>query len=873
MGACYSCKSTEPNTHHSTAPMASDNKSSRRTTPYSRSSSLTGHNANNTVGSAASQGFGFKKKNPIIIQSSDRTNNLVKKYEKINLKSDSKGNSSIKNNSNIVAPAATSIPRIGYRSNTSAKSQPVNKNNKSSTNTLSDAGHLIEKINNNVPSQTTNVIINKDSTSLSNTQQIVDNQSNINHQKRTDMLKKQFLGSDFSINHSQTSDIPCKSLTSQKVIPQCKVTFRSGSQNSLNEKSNANRNSYSGPTSNLKSGFNGSKVNSQQSLNGNSKSESKIPNSRISTQYSGLRKPSNFQNENNKGSSKSYITISYKAPSRFMSANNLNSKPKLQRFASNDLPVKSDESLQDEVAMQTSIDTLPDENLVDSDMKLSGQLPSDADSGLGSSMKSSFDTEIRNGDSGTLAEVDEIDPLSQKSTTPNSFGSPAGGSIISDTIDGQTLRKPLVESEIDLLQASIEQIKLETVSPRENSIQLTSHSEKPSVASNISPITGAKASTNEKNEFVRQDSESKSLRDSFSSSKGSDRTETFSPTSDLESRSEFLIDDEIADQPSLMVLNDPKKNNLLTQSFVEPTKLSQEGPEIDITKDDSFTREYMSKPPSNVRRSLSFKSTDRQSSPIGFRHLTEKLDYKPATSTFKQSLMWTEQVDLKTGLTLGSNAPCDFMDKIMILIILASLVRQRLASIRNRSRTASSPDMTQSLIEMPRHRSHSTPLKPPRPIRILSENESTPGAVTLDPPSYRSLCQDGEFMDVIMAIAKLNFFDQTLSEEAKANSVYQRVASFEAPHGLSTCQEDDREQAARAENLIQENADLRRQIVFLEQQNSEKDRTIKLLQQQMTKYSYTVQNEEKADKCNAATQTVKMKSTTSMDGISPTTVR
>lgn len=334
MGACYSCKSTEPNTH-STAPMASDNKSGKRTTPYSRSS-LTGHNANHTVGSAASHGFGFKKKNSVNNQASDRTNNLVQKYEKISLKNEPNSNSSLKNTSNIVAPTGTSIPRTGYRSISLGKSQPLNKNSKLSTNASYDTSHHVEKINNNAPSQATNVNMNKGSTALSNAQQSVENQKNVAHRKRTEILKKQFLGSDFSVNRSQTSDAPCQSLPSQKVIPQYKVTYRTGSQNSLNEKSNANRNSYSGPTSNLKSGVNGSKIlyNSQQSLNSNSKSDSqsKIPHSRISTQHCGLPRPNSLKNENAKGSTETYITISYKAPSRFMSVN-ANSKPKLQRFA------------------------------------------------------------------------------------------------------------------------------------------------------------------------------------------------------------------------------------------------------------------------------------------------------------------------------------------------------------------------------------------------------------------------------------------------------------------------------------------------------------------------------------------------------------
>lgn len=308
------------------------------------------------------------------------------------------------------------------------------------------------------------------------------------------------------------------------------------------------------------------------------------------------------------------------------------------------MPIKSEESLQDEVAMQTSIDTLPDDNLTDSDMKhSSGQFPSDADSGLGSSMKSSFDTELRNCDTGTLAEVDQIDPLSHKSTTPSSLGSPRGGSIISDTVDGQVLRKQLIESEIDPLREKIERIELvdhseklcenhaelnenvfgptgsspvteETIPPSENSIQLNAHSVKPSVISNISPFKDIKVSAYEKNELLKQSNESKSMGDSFSSCKSSDRTETFSPTSDLESRNEFLIDDEIADQPSLMVLNDPKKNNLLTQSFMEPSKLLNEEPKMTMSKDDIFTHEYVSKAPSNVRRSLSFKNDKRSPS-------------------------------------------------------------------------------------------------------------------------------------------------------------------------------------------------------------------------------------------------------------------
>lgn len=194
--------------------------------------------------------------------------------------------------------------------------------------------------------------------------------------------------------------------------------------------------------------------------------------------------------------------------------------------------------------MQTSADNVPDESALETDCK-----PSNRDSGLGSSLKSSITSEAQNTDNGTLSECDQIEPLSP-------------------------LKKQQTLTDADVSKETKSTTELE------------------------SPLKGV----DRNNGSLKCTLDSKDLKDSFNSSKSYDRTGMLSPTSDIESRGDFLIDDEIADQPSLMVLNEPGKNDHAIQFIIDPSK----------SKDDLFTVEAP-KPFSNVRRSLSLKNAEKRS--------------------------------------------------------------------------------------------------------------------------------------------------------------------------------------------------------------------------------------------------------------------
>ncbi|XP_076064705.1 uncharacterized protein LOC143038891 isoform X3 [Oratosquilla oratoria] len=130
------------------------------------------------------------------------------------------------------------------------------------------------------------------------------------------------------------------------------------------------------------------------------------------------------------------------------------------------------------------------------------------------------------------------------------------------------------------------------------------------------------------------------------------------------------------------------------------------------------------------------------------------------------------------------------------------------------------------------------------------------GGVRMDRNSYHYMCQDITTLKTMLFKLKrilqttdtINPFDANLR-----NSLYWSLASSDPPCGVSG--EGDKDTIS-ATQVTQENADLRRQVVLLQQQLEEKDRTIRLLQQQMTKYtSSSPQPAELNEVINAATQT------------------
>lgn len=146
-----------------------------------------------------------------------------------------------------------------------------------------------------------------------------------------------------------------------------------------------------------------------------------------------------------------------------------------------------------------------------------------------------------------------------------------------------------------------------------------------------------------------------------------------------------------------------------------------------------------------------------------------------------------------------------------------------------------------------------TVLRPPRQAQVIDLED---GGVRMDRNSYHYMCQDITTLKTMLFKLKrilqttdtINPFDANLR-----NSLYWSLASSDPPCGVSG--EGDKDTVSVTQ-VTQENADLRRQVVLLQQQLEEKDRTIRLLQQQMTKYtSSSPQPAEQNEVINAATQT------------------
>nr|XP_027216705.1 uncharacterized protein LOC113809337 [Penaeus vannamei] len=154
-----------------------------------------------------------------------------------------------------------------------------------------------------------------------------------------------------------------------------------------------------------------------------------------------------------------------------------------------------------------------------------------------------------------------------------------------------------------------------------------------------------------------------------------------------------------------------------------------------------------------------------------------------------------------------------------------------------------------------------TVLRPPRQGG-LSEGEG--GGVCIDRTSYHYMCQDVTALKtmllrlrrVLQAADTINPFDANLR-----NSLYLSLASSDSPGGCGINGDKDSLTPSVIE-LSQENIDLRRQVVLLQQQLEERDRTIRLLQQQLAQSLVSQKTtcnptdaEAPTNTVNAATQT------------------
>lgn len=347
-----------------------------------------------------------------------------------------------------------------------------------------------------------------------------------------------------------------------------------------------------------------------------------------------------------------------------------------------------------------------------------------------------------------------------------------------------------------------------------------------------------------------------------------------SPVSELENR-EFLIDDEIADQPGLISFESSKLIDSdvpsLQQSVTELHALQQVATSTKKRSDSqgsySSSRLYRDRANTDARDSLILGSDMCSScSSIGSDDLM--LDYEKTCDSFPDGTVNEGPASpVKQQVDVDSIAE----DKIL------PLRRERKSVVESDERTrkwlyrrssgpfyGSAPANTYGKTDW-RLRSVSLPLRPPRQM-IVTEGED--GSIKLDPSSYRLLCQDLNgvktlllrLKTVIQEAETLNPFDQTNPK----NIFYHNLAHSDFPSGTVFSAEESQEmESSSATMLLQENIDLRRQLVLLQQQLEEKDHTIHLLQQQMTKYT-NFHSPDSGNICtnNAATQTDRVRSST-----------
>lgn len=157
-----------------------------------------------------------------------------------------------------------------------------------------------------------------------------------------------------------------------------------------------------------------------------------------------------------------------------------------------------------------------------------------------------------------------------------------------------------------------------------------------------------------------------------------------------------------------------------------------------------------------------------------------------------------------------------------------------------------------------RPRTISLPLRPPRQVVM---HECDDGGVKLDSSSYRSVCQDlNGLKTMLLKLRRILQDAETLNPFELSNTknyFYHNLASTDLPHGFSNTPTGETPDFNPVDpnEVLQENMDLKRQLILMQQQLEDKDHTIHLLQQQMTKYMNISNVEKDPTKVNAAVQT------------------
>ncbi|XP_075553779.1 uncharacterized protein LOC142586544 isoform X2 [Dermacentor variabilis] len=161
-----------------------------------------------------------------------------------------------------------------------------------------------------------------------------------------------------------------------------------------------------------------------------------------------------------------------------------------------------------------------------------------------------------------------------------------------------------------------------------------------------------------------------------------------------------------------------------------------------------------------------------------------------------------------------------------------------------------------------RPRTVSLPLRPPRQV-VMQECDD--GGVKLDSSSYRSVCQDlNGLKTMLLKLRRILQDAETLNPFELPNTknyFYHALASTDLPHGFTHTPTGDTPDFNPIDpnDVLQENMDLKRQLILMQQQLEDKDHTIHLLQQQMTKYMDITSVEKDPVKVNVAVQTERPK--------------
>ncbi|XP_023715124.1 uncharacterized threonine-rich GPI-anchored glycoprotein PJ4664.02 isoform X4 [Cryptotermes secundus] len=356
---------------------------------------------------------------------------------------------------------------------------------------------------------------------------------------------------------------------------------------------------------------------------------------------------------------------------------------------------------------------------------------------------------------------------------------------------------------------------------------------------------------------------------------------------------DFLIDDEIADQPGL-TFDDGA--NTTARGHIESGDMATSSGGctsqlLSMTENTATLIDSTSKPVPKQRVSASFDG-----SPVRTRRIsrTGSIDtLSPCESIASDDLMLDyersegslfdctaeSRLDNSSGV-IYQREEATLMSELesksdSVLRELSSLlgahakekglVSGRPAARVLRSRTGSTPDSPRSLD--PKARVAGSPLRPPRQVTPGSETEDS--SLRLDRGTYQYMYQDivniktmllklkrvlqENEENSLMRAETLNPFDGTLK-----NGLFYTLANSEVMAAVNT---EDGSESGVGHSPQEEVADLRRQVVFLQQQLDEKERTIQLLQLQMTKYtnSDATSNAAGKESCNAATQTERVR--------------